>query len=69
MDTRHFLAQGYKPEMHNGEQIYCRREIAFGSRLTPVKNCGTIEQLKLAEQRARTGVNDAQRNQVNPTFH
>lgn len=63
MDTRHFLGLGYKPEMHGGEQLYCRRETALGSRLTPVKNCGTIQQLKVAEQRARAGVSDAQRQQ------
>jgi len=68
-DTQHFLAEGYKPEMRAGEQIYCRRETALGSRLTPVKNCGTIEQLKLAEQQTKSGVFDAQRQQINPTVH
>jgi hypothetical protein len=68
-DTQHFLAEGYKPEMRGGEQIYCRRETALGSRLTPVKNCGTIEQLKLAEQQTKSGVYDAQRQQINPTVH
>lgn len=62
-DTRHFLAEGYKPEMHHGEQVYCKKEEALGSRLAMVKNCGTIEQLKLAEQRAKAGVFDAQRQQ------
>jgi hypothetical protein len=69
MDTRHFLAEGYKPEMRNGEQIYCRKETALGSRLAPVKNCGTIEQLKLSEQKSKAGVFDAQRQQTNPSFH
>jgi len=68
-DTQHFLAEGYKPEMRGGEQIYCRRETALGSRLTPVKNCGTIEQLRLAEQQTKSGVFDAQRQQINPTVH
>ena len=68
-DTRHFLAEGYKPEMRGGEQIYCKRETALGSRLTPVKNCGTIEQLRLAEQNTKAGVFDAQRQQTNPTYH
>ena len=68
-DAQHFLAEGYKPEMHNGEQIYCKKETALGSRLTQVKNCGTIEQLKLAEQKTQAGVSDAQRQQTNPTFH
>jgi hypothetical protein len=68
-DTQHFLAEGYKPEMHGGEQLYCRKETALGSRLAPVKSCGTIEQLKLAEQRTKQGVSDAQRQQTNPTYH
>jgi hypothetical protein len=68
-DTQHFLAEGYKPEMRGGEQIYCHKETALGSRLTPVKNCGTIEQLKLAEQQSRSGVYDAQRQQTNPSYH
>jgi len=63
VDTRHFLALGYKPEMRGGEQVYCRKETALGSRLAPVKNCGSIEQLKLAEERAKSGVFDAQRQQ------
>ena len=63
-DTRHFLALGYKPEKRGAEEIYCRREIALGSRLSPVKNCGTIEQLKLAEQRTKAGLYDAQRQQA-----
>lgn len=68
-DTQHFLAEGYKPEMHGGEQIYCRKETALGSRLSPVKNCGTIEQLKVAEQRTKSGVFDAQRQQIGTSFH
>jgi hypothetical protein len=68
-DTQHFLAEGYKPEMRGGEQLYCRKETALGSRLAPVKNCGTIEQLKLAEQKTKAGVYDAQRQQINPTVH
>jgi len=68
-DTQHFLALGYKPEMRRGEQIYCRKETALGSRLTPVKNCGTIEQLKLNEQRTKSGVSDAQRQQVGISAH
>jgi hypothetical protein len=68
-DTQHFLAEGYKPEMHNGEQIYCKREAALGSRLTAVKNCGTIEQLKVNERRTQAGVSDAQRQQTGTSYH
>jgi len=68
-DTQHFLAEGYKPEMHGGEQIFCRKETALGSRLAPVKNCGTIEQLKLNEQKTTNGVRDTQRQQVGMSNH
>jgi hypothetical protein len=63
-DMQHFIAEGYKPEMHGGEQVYCHKETALGSRLAPVKNCGTIEQLKLIEKRSQSGVADAQRQQT-----
>ena len=68
-DTQHFLAEGYKPEMHGGEQIFCRKETALGSRLAPVKNCGTIEQLKVNEQKTTNGVRDAQRQQIGTSNH
>jgi hypothetical protein len=64
-DTRHFLALGYKPQVRGGEQIYCRKEIAIGSRLSSVKICGTIEELKLNEQRTQFGVSAVQHQQVN----
>jgi hypothetical protein len=62
-DTQHFLAAGYKPEMHGGEMVYRRKDPALGSRLAQVKSCGTIEQLKLAEQKTQSGISDAQRQQ------
>jgi hypothetical protein len=63
-DTQHFIMLGYKPELRHGEQLYCRRETALGSRLTPVKNCGTIEELKAAEQRTRNDLEQAQQRQT-----
>jgi len=68
-DTQHFLAEGYKPEIRHGEQFYCRKETALGSRLSTVKTCGTIEQLKLNEQEAKTNVSDMQRAQVGTSSH
>ena len=68
-ETQHFVTEGYKPEMRGGEQVYCKRETVLGSRLTPVKYCGTIEELKLAEDRAKQGVSAAQRQQQNPEVH
>jgi hypothetical protein len=60
-DVQHFIALGFKPEMRGGEQLYCRKETALGSRLAAVKNCGTIAQLRLAEQSAKADVAKAQR--------
>jgi hypothetical protein len=68
-DTQHFLAEGFRPEMRRGEQVYCRKETVLGSRLAPVKYCGTIEQLRIAEQRIKSGVQDAQRQQQTPPVH
>jgi len=68
-DTRHFLAEGYKPEMRNGERIYCKKETVLGSRLNAQKHCGTLEQLKLSEEAAMTNVSDLQRRQVGTSNH
>lgn len=61
LDVRHLLAEGYKPEMHRGEEVYCRKDAALGSRLSTVRTCGTIKELKLQEQEARRAVQDTQR--------
>jgi len=68
-ETQHFVAQGYRPEIRGGEQVYCKKETALGSRLSPVKYCGTIEELRLAEDRAKQGVSNAQRQQQTPQVH
>ena len=68
-DTQHFLAEGYKPEMRGGETVYCRKDTALGSRVSAVKNCGTIGQLKIFEQRSMNGVRDTQRQQVGLSGH
>lgn len=60
-DTRHFLAMGYRPEMRGHEQIYCHKETVLGSRITWIKHCGTITELKLEEQQARSSVEAGQR--------
>ena len=63
-ETQHFLALGYKPEMRHGQELYCRRETALGSRLTPVKTCGTIAELRAMEQRTRNDLEQAQQRQT-----
>ncbi|HLY51884.1 MAG TPA: hypothetical protein VKQ31_02635 [Steroidobacteraceae bacterium] len=61
---RHFLAEGFKPETRGGEEVYCRKEHAIGSRINTVKHCGTIKELKLMEQQTRKGVEESQRQQT-----
>ena len=63
---KHLMAAGYRPEMQNGEKVYCRKETPLGSRVGGVKNCGTAEQLKLREDQTKQGVGQAQRASVNP---
>jgi hypothetical protein len=50
--------------MRHGEQLYCKREDVLGSRVNAQKTCGTLEELKLMEQRTRQGLKDTQRQQV-----
>ncbi len=40
---KHFTQEGFKPEMRHGQEVYCRQGDTLGSRLTPVKTCGTID--------------------------
>jgi hypothetical protein len=63
-DIQHFTQEGFKPEMRHGQELYCRRETALGSRLTPVKTCGTIGELKAMEQRTRDDLQQAQQRQT-----
>jgi len=51
--------------MRHGQEVYCRRETALGSRLTPVKTCGTIEELRAMEQRTRNDMEQSQHRQTN----
>jgi hypothetical protein len=62
---KHFLAEGYKMEMHNGEKLFCRREDQLGSRLGGHKNCGTAQQLSFTEQEAKAAVQRGQTQQNN----
>ena len=68
-DAEHFMAEGYKPEMRRGQQVYCKTETELGSRVNRVKTCGTLEQLKLNENEARSNVSDMQRAQVGTSSH
>jgi hypothetical protein len=61
---KHFLAEGYKVEMRNGQKYYCRREETLGTRLGSQKFCSTEEQLKATEAQAKALVGTSQRQQA-----
>ena len=63
---KHFLAEGYKIEMHNGEKYFCRREEQLGSRLGGQKVCGTAQQLAATEREAKAAYQRGQSQQNNP---
>ena len=65
-DEQRLLSQGYKPQMRNGEKIYCRREAQLGSRIPDVQHCGTVTQLKDATLNGQDYAQKAQRTQLNP---
>lgn len=64
---KHFLAEGYKLEMHNGEKMLCRREEELGSRLGGRKVCSTAQQLMVTERDAQRSVDRSMMQQNNPS--
>ena len=65
-DEKRLISQGYKPEMRNGEKVFCRREQTLGSRLGEAKHCATAEQLKVSHQETHDVMDKIQRTQKNP---
>ena len=66
---KQLMALGYKPEMHHGEKLFCRRQPVLGSRIDAVVHCGTVAQLKDEIQSARRAADRVQRTEVNPAGH
>jgi hypothetical protein len=64
---KHFLAEGYKLEMRNGEKVFCRREEQLGSRLDGQKVCSTALQLMVTERQAQASVDKSMMQQNNPS--
>jgi hypothetical protein len=61
---KHFIAEGYKMQMRNGEKVFCRREdppagTHFGGALT----CNSAEVLKQIETQANASLQKAQSQQ------
>src|SRR5215472_5472265 len=65
-EEKRLLTAGYKPEMHNGAKIWCRREQELGSRLGGQKVCGSAEELKLSVHENQEIVEKIQKTQLNP---
>lgn len=61
-------AAGYKPEMRNGEVVFCRREAVLGSRFEK-KVCSTAEQLDAQAANGQDVADSVQRSNlsVNPS--
>jgi hypothetical protein len=67
---RHFLSEGYKMQMRNGQKVFCRREEQLGSRLGGAMTCSSGEELKQIETQAHATVERAQNQQATgPTAH
>jgi hypothetical protein len=57
VQEKHLLARGYKKETRNGQTVFCRKEIKLGSRFE-TKQCGTAQDMDLAEQQGRDLMNN-----------
>jgi outer membrane biosynthesis protein TonB len=53
---KNLLARGYKKETHNGQTLFCWKEIPLGSRFE-TKHCGTAQDITLQEQQGRDALN------------
>lgn len=62
---KHFVSEGYHAEMRRGNKVFCRYEAAIGSRVDRQKICGSVEELKSAEEQAQAGAQQAARMQQN----
>jgi len=62
---KHFLAEGYKMQMRNGQKMFCRREEQLGSRLGGALTCNTAEELTQIEAQAKDTIERAL-HQVGP---
>lgn len=68
-EEKRLLAAGYKPEMHNGQKVWCRKEEELGSHLGGHKVCDTAERIKAITHDAQEQTELDQRKQINPNGH
>jgi hypothetical protein len=64
--VKQLLAQGYRPQMQNGQTLYCRTQEVIGSRLASKRVCGTVDELQSREQNYKDAAQSAQQHQLNP---
>ena len=64
-DEQYALSHGYKPELHKGVKVFCRREDTLGSRVSPVKVCGRAKDLKQLAERTQRDVDRTRVGQQN----
>lgn len=57
---KRFKAAGYKPQVRNGEVVFCRKEQQLGSRFE-VNTCSTAQQIEQQIQQAQDATLKAQR--------
>ncbi len=60
---KHFISEGYRMQMRNGQKVFCRREEQLGSRLGGAMTCNSAEELKQIETQAHATVERAQNQQ------
>ena len=63
----HFLSEGYRLEMRNGDKVFCRREEVLGSRLGAQKVCASALQLTETERQAKASMDGSVTQHSNPS--
>jgi hypothetical protein len=58
--TKRLRALGYKPEVHDGVTVFCRKEMPLGTRFEK-KVCGNGDEIEKNAQAARDSVQNGQR--------
>jgi hypothetical protein len=61
--TKRLRSQGYKPEVHNGRTVFCRKETQLGSRFEG-KVCGTADEVDKAALNGKEVTEAIQRDTV-----
>jgi len=63
---KHFRAEGYSVQVHNGEKYYCKRADVLGSRLQGGQQCTPAQALMVKERQAQEDLEKAQRVMGHP---